>query len=33
MTNFEKITAFPEALGKFLASLPVADGVSASDKM
>ena len=26
MTNFEKITASPEALGEFLASLPVADG-------
>ena len=26
MTNFEKITASPEALGEFLASLPVATG-------
>lgn len=26
MTNFEKITETPEALGEFLASLPVADG-------
>ena len=26
MTNFEKITASPEALGEFLASLPVANG-------
>lgn len=26
MTNFEKITASPEELGEFLASLPVADG-------
>ena len=26
MTNFEKITASPEALGAFLASLPVAIG-------
>ena len=26
MTNFEKITETPEALGEFLASLPVATG-------
>ena len=26
MTNFEKITASPEALGTFLASLPIASG-------
>lgn len=26
MSNFEKITATPEALGAFLASLPVATG-------
>ena len=26
MTNFEKITATPEALGAFLASLSIADG-------
>ncbi|MEY8388211.1 hypothetical protein AALC17_13110 [Oscillospiraceae bacterium 38-13] len=26
MTNFEKITASPEVLGEFLASLPVATG-------
>ena len=26
MTNFEKITASPEALGQFLAELPVATG-------
>ena len=26
MTNFEKITASPEAMGEFLASLPVATG-------
>lgn len=26
MTNFEKITQSPEALGNFLASLPVPDG-------
>ncbi len=27
MTNFEKITETPEALGSFLASLSVADGL------
>ena len=26
MTNFEKITQSPEALGEFLASLPVLEG-------